>query len=490
MRHLVARSLFWLVWTRAGINVVSIVNTIALARLLTPTDFGLAGLAMIWIEIISALAELGMGAAIIQFRDLQQEDLNTSFWLTMLLSAIGYGALFVASPGLEAWFRAPHLAVVLRVASVSLLLVGLRVVPDGLLRRDIQLDKVAKAQMLGSILGAGSGIVTAVLGGGVWSIVIGSLATALASTCATYAYCNWVPGLRLESRQFGAVVNFSIASLGSKLAFVIQMRLDEFVVGKTLGQIPLGFYLMGRNIAMMPVDRMSGIVSQVSVSLMASLQAQRTQQADLLLQSTRLVAVVSFPVCIGMLLVAPDLIAFALGPKWLPAVPVFRVLCAYAALRSIAILLPPLLSSQRRQWFLFVYSCTLIAALLPALWLGAHVGGILGAACAYLLVTPFAIAWLAHETFRSARVQPLEFLRQLATPAASCVLMTVAVVLTYAGLDAWGMDAALPRLLATSAVGAVAYAGGVLCSGSPVVDEVRTVLGWILRPRGGEAAPP
>ncbi len=101
MRQLVARSLFWLVWTRAGINVVSVLNTIILARLLLPKEFGLAGLATIWTELISALAELGLGAAIIQFRDIDPEDLNTSFWLTMLLGAVGYAGLFLASPALK-----------------------------------------------------------------------------------------------------------------------------------------------------------------------------------------------------------------------------------------------------------------------------------------------------------------------------------------------------------------------------------------------------
>ncbi|MEO9190006.1 MAG: lipopolysaccharide biosynthesis protein [Acetobacteraceae bacterium] len=490
MRQLVARSMFWLVWTRAGINVVSILNMIVLARLLSPRDFGLAGLAAIWIELISALAELGLGAAIIQFRDLEPEDLNTSFWLTMLLGVAGYGALFFASPALEGWFNAPHLSPILRVASISLLLVCARVVPDGLLRRDLMLDKVAKAQVAGSFLGAFVGIATALAGGGVWSLVDGALVASLATTCGTYAYCRWRPGWRLDSGQFGAIISFSLAALGTKLIFVLQSRLDEFVVGKTLGQTPLGFYLMARNLAMMPVDRLSGIVGQMANSVMASVQTDRGHQADLLLQSTRLVAVVSFPICIGMLLEARALIAVALGPHWISMVPVFQILCLSASFRSIMILLPPLLASRRRQWFLFAYSCVTVTVLLPSLWVGAHIAGTIGVASVYVLVYPLVGLWLAHETLRSAGIARLAFLRQLAVPAGACALMACTVILTHVGLDAADVTAALPRLLISAIVGAGTYTGMVLCSGSPVVAELKMVFGWVLRPLGRRSAHP
>jgi len=484
MRQLVARSLFWLVWTRAGINVVSVLNTVILARLLLPREFGLAGLATIWTELISALAEFGLGAAIIQFRDIDPEDLNTSFWLTMLLGAAGYAGLFFASPALEAWFAAPGLSPVLRVASLSLLLICARVVPDGLLRRDIKLDKVAKAQMLGSILGALVGVATALAGGGVWALVYATLATALVTTYASYVFCHWWPGWRLGTRQFGAIVSFSLAALGTKLIFVLRSRVDEFVVGKVLGQAPLGFYLMARNLALMPVDRLGGIIGQLATSVMASLQTERGHQADILLQSIRLVAAISFPICIGMLLEAQDLVLVMLGPHWVSMVPVFQILCVFATYRSIDVLLPPLLSSHRRQWFLFGYSFANIMVLAPFLWLGARFAGTVGVASVYVLVYPFFVVWLVRETLRTARVKWRDLLRQLAAPTAACLLMIGAVLLIHLGLDRVGVAAALPRLLVSALIGAGVYACTILCSGSPVVAELKVVLGWVLRPLG------
>src|SRR5215471_6221552 len=105
MRDRLARSVFWIAWSRVAIQAISFGSTILVARLLSPADYGLMALAGIWTSIIALLAELGLGAAIVQFRDLDDRELNTCFWTIMAVAALAYGALYLATPAIANWFR-------------------------------------------------------------------------------------------------------------------------------------------------------------------------------------------------------------------------------------------------------------------------------------------------------------------------------------------------------------------------------------------------
>src|SRR5215475_13563402 len=152
MRDRIARSVFWIVWSRGGIQTLSFISTIFVARMLAPSDYGVMALASIWTTSVSMLAELGLGAAIIQFRDLEDRDLNACFWLTMGITGAGYLALYFTAPTIAAWFSSPRLSDVLRVVGLTLPLTALRIVPDSLLRKRLELDKVAQAEIAAALV--------------------------------------------------------------------------------------------------------------------------------------------------------------------------------------------------------------------------------------------------------------------------------------------------------------------------------------------------
>src|SRR5437870_2323989 len=116
MRDRIAKSVFWLVWSRGGIQLLSFASTLLVARLINPSDYGLMALAGIWTTTIALLAELGLGAAIIQLRELEEGELNACFWLTMGFTSIGYLALYASAPFIAVWFDSPLLSTVLRVS--------------------------------------------------------------------------------------------------------------------------------------------------------------------------------------------------------------------------------------------------------------------------------------------------------------------------------------------------------------------------------------
>ena len=153
IRGRIATSIFWVAWSRVGIQSLSLLSTLFVARLLSPRDFGLMALAGTWTGMLTMLSEMGVGSAIVQFRDLEERELNAYFWMTFALGTIGYLALYASSPFLEVWFAVDGLSPVLQAVGLVLPLVIIRLVPENLLRKELNLDKVSKAEILATIVG-------------------------------------------------------------------------------------------------------------------------------------------------------------------------------------------------------------------------------------------------------------------------------------------------------------------------------------------------
>ena len=143
MKERIAKSVFWMGWSKGVVQVCAFLSTVLVARLLDPSDFGLIALTGIWIGSLTLLAEMGLGAIIVQFRDLDDRELNCCFWIAFGASLVGYGLLNAAAPMIAWWFGTPMLTEVLRVVSLTLPLTGLRIVPDSLLRKSLALDRVS-----------------------------------------------------------------------------------------------------------------------------------------------------------------------------------------------------------------------------------------------------------------------------------------------------------------------------------------------------------
>jgi teichuronic acid exporter len=142
----VARSIFWLALSRGVVQLLSFAATVWVARKLVPADYGVMALAGVFIATSNVLAEMGLGTAIVQFRDLESRELNTCFWITMTLAAIAYAALALGAPVIADWFAVPRLADVLPVLALALPVTACSVVSDSLLRKRLALDRVSQAE--------------------------------------------------------------------------------------------------------------------------------------------------------------------------------------------------------------------------------------------------------------------------------------------------------------------------------------------------------
>jgi O-antigen/teichoic acid export membrane protein len=481
MKDRIAKSVFWVVWSRSAVQLVSFLTTLLVARLLSPADYGLMALVSVWTYAIALIAELGLGVAIVQFPDLEDRELNACFWVTTGTSGIGYLALYASAPAIAAWFASPMLADVLRVAGLSLPLVAVRTVPDGLLRKGLQLDRVSQAEVASMLVTMPVVLGLAWSGAGVWALVAGSLVMPLANTIASFWFVQWWPGLRVGSRRFREILRYSLAALGARVGWVAYQQVDAVVLGKVSGQVVLGSYSMAKQLASVPLEKITVVANQLALPIMAGFQADRSMMRASFLRGLRLVACLTVPLSLGLALMADDFVWVALGEKWVAMVPPLRVLCVLGLIRSVDTLLPPVLFARYRADALFWWTTTLLLIMPFAFWAGAVWMGPVGVALAWVVVYPIVMAWMAREVLRELELPWTTLWEQVRPVTDAALVMAAAVVATRWALPASDPAERLLRLGLTAGLGAAVYGATIMWRAGPVVGEIAQVAGWLLR---------
>lgn len=481
MKDQIARSVFWIVWSRGVVQALSLVSTILVARLLSPGDYGLMALTAIWVYTLSLVAELGLATTILQFRDLDDAELNACFWFSLALAAIGYGGLYAAAPDMARWFDNPRIADLLRVMGLSLPLFVARLVPDSLLRKRLELHKVSFAEVLSTAVAIPVLLTLAWFGAGVWALVTGALVMSFVQGVTSFWLAGWIPGLRMNTRRFGEILRYSLAAFGAKVGWVAYQQLDTFILGKTSGEIVTGFYAVGRLIAHLPSDKISAAVNQLASPIMAGLQADIGAMRASLLRGIRLVGCVTGPLCVGLALLADDLVGLALGEKWMPAVPVVRVLAVSALLRSLEVLFPPVLFARSRAAFMCGWLACLLLVMPLVFWGGAvRLEGV-GVALGWVVIYPLFAVWLANEALKELCLRWKTIWHQLRPIAGGLLLMTVFIVLLRWGWSGFDLLGRVTRLVLASVSGAIVYGGTIYLWGGSLPHELSEVISWILR---------
>jgi O-antigen/teichoic acid export membrane protein len=480
MNERLARSVFWVVWTRGGIQVISLTSTLFVARLLHPADYGLMALATVWTSIVALLAELGLGAAIIQFRDLDDRDLNACFWLTLSVALLGYGALFLAAPAIAAWFESEPLALVLRVIGLSLPLTAARVVPDGLLRKRLELDRLSWAEIVSVVATIPVVLGLALRGAGVWALVAADCVMPLVQGVMCFWFVHWRPGLRVAGRNLRAVLRFSLTALGGRVCWGLYTQADRLVLGKLTSEAVLGIYSMAKLIATMPAERLAVVINGFVGPAMAQKQDSLPALRDAFRRAVRLTSCTSWPLSIGLMLTAHDAVRLVLTDKWLPAVPTLQVLCLYAVFICIATLFPAVLMARYRADILFFYTLSQLLLMPLAFALGAWWLDGFGVALAWVTAYPLALEWIASRTLREIAWAWRSFLVEL-WPAAAATTMMAAVVLGAQALMGWlGIEHLGGRLVVAIALGGLAYVSGILVFGGAVIAEILEIVSWLV----------
>lgn len=457
-------------------------STLVLARLLVPEEFGLIALGLLVLSYLDALGDLGMASWVIYSRNDDDPDERVAavaFTCSMASSLLLAGLVVLVAPVVARFFGEPELIPVLRVLAVALPLASLSRVHEARLQRDLDFRRRMGPELSRAVTKGTVAIVLALLGAGVWSLVWGQLAGASAAVIGYWRVTGWRPRLGLFDRRLAR----RLLSYGGGIVLVgllgaVLKDVDYLIVGRMLGADALGFYTLAFRVPELAVLSTCYALSQAVFPVFSSLQADRAALRRGFLRAVGILVLLTMPIGCGIAVVAPDLVHVLYGERWLPAIPVVRVLALYTVVASLAWVAGDVYKATGRVWLLSAIGAVRLPIELTVLIVAAR-WGIVGVAVGHLLVSvatvvvEMTIAWRAIGT--SGR-RILSALWPASTATAGMVATAIVTQLVLAGV------APFLRLVVTALVGAAAYGAIVFVLHRDAVAELRGRLIAARRP--------
>jgi O-antigen/teichoic acid export membrane protein len=425
-RNSVFRAFFWLgTGTFIG-QFISWLSTIVVIRLLSPSDYGLMAITAGVISLLTTISELGVGAAIVQAKELTEREIRQIFAWVLITGLIGLAACYASAPWVARFYNAPDLVAMIRVLAVTMFLVMAYIVPQALFIREMNFKVKAQVEISAQLATTLLTLILALRGMGVWSLVAGQMAMHLIKAIAFNASRpRWMAPL-FDVRGSGRLLQYGLTVTGDRLLNFVFTESDKIIVGKVLGNAVLGVYAVALNLASIPMEKVLPIITQVSFTSYARIQDDMERIRRNLIRPTRAVAFAGFPIFFGMSAVAPVGIPLILGSKWEPIVVPFQLLCLILPLKALYPILPPAVFAIGRPAVNLVNMMLLSTVMASAFLVGVQ-AGVIGVCVAWLVAYPvvFGIA-----TIRSLRVLGLpagRYLAEIRFPFFASVLMLVSV---------------------------------------------------------------
>ena len=301
-------------------------TTFVLARLLSPTDYGLQSMVLTLTAFFSLFRDAGLSVATVQRETLTDEQTSTLFWINLGLGAFLTVVVAVSAPFLAAFYKEPRLFW-LTVASASIFLFNsLSAQHKALLDRAMRFGTSVKIDFLSATIGSVIAIGMAALGCGYWSLICQNISLPIVGTVATWIAIPWFPGRPRWTAELRSMVRFGGTVTLNSVVVYVAYNTEKILLGRFWGPAPLGLYTRAYQLATLPVQQLIGAAHIVAFSVLSRMQseAQRLQRAYL--KSLSLIVALTIPVVISSLLFANEIILIVLGPKWITAAPVLRLL--------------------------------------------------------------------------------------------------------------------------------------------------------------------
>lgn len=333
----VLSGVIWRFGERICAQLVTFIVSIVLARLLSPTDYGVISLITIFITVANVFVTDGFGKALIQKKDADNKDFSTVFYFNIFFSWLVYGLIFVVAPFVAAFYKEPILGPVLRVLALKIPIAGINSIQQAYVSRNMLFKRFFWSTIIGTVISAFVGIIMALKGYGVWALVVQYLSNSLIDTMVLWNTVKWRPQLVFEFSRLKDLLQFGWKILLTSLINSVYDNLRSLIIGKRYTSADLAYYTKGIHYPNLIIVNVNTAISSVLFSAMSKLQNDKEKLKQNLRRSISLSTYVIFPLMMGLAAIAPALIKYMLTDKWLLCVPFLRIACVYLALYPINI---------------------------------------------------------------------------------------------------------------------------------------------------------
>jgi len=332
----VLKGVSWNTASRLLRQVFHIGIMVILARLLSPKDFGLIGLAGAFTWFIPIFRDIGLNTAIVQSQELDNLKLSSVFWVQLLLSIFCTIITIILSPFAAIFFNERRLRSIVIAISFGFTLIGLGALHEALLVKYLRFKAIAIRDIFADLAGGVSGVVFAFLGFGVWALVIQMNSSLLVRAILLWKLEKWRPYLKLSLKKIKPLIEFGLFKTLQRFIFVIKAKLDYFLIGKFLGAEALGYYMIAFNFTRKPISQISMAILDVTFPALSQLQKEPSRFRSAYLRIIKYISMMAFPAFTGILIMAPEIVLTLYGKKWEITIPLIRVLSIWGIMNMIA----------------------------------------------------------------------------------------------------------------------------------------------------------
>ena len=473
LRGRVLTGVLWKAATRFFAESSSAVVTVILVRLLTPGEFGLAGMVLVMSSIVPTFSGLAFGSALVQRKAITKQDESTVFWTSLAVGALFSIGGILLSGLIANFYREPAVRPLTMVLSLSFVCSAVGMTQAQLLHRELRYRSLEIRTIAATLAGATVGIAAALAGWGAWALVLQQLVFTIVASMLVWLVSDWRPSFTFSFASLRDLSSFGGHVSGSVLLNQLTQNVDNVLVGRFLGTAALGTYSLAYSVMLAPFTRLTSPLQEILYAAFSRIQDEPQRLAAIWLRVNRVMGAVSMPLLLGLVAVAPDLIPFVFGRHWSSAIPVVQVLAWVGILETLQGLNASVLLARGRSRLYFRVTSLLFVGSLAAFVLGLR-WGVLGIAVCYAVSSTILQPVYTVAAVRAVGIPVLQFIRNLFGVGAASVLMLITALGARAGLVHAGVVLPL-RLAITIAVGAVVYLTSCRLFAPEIFDDLRNL---------------
>ena len=318
------KGIIWSAVDKFAVQLGQFVVGIVLARILVPEDFGLIGMLAIFIALSQIFIESGLGMGLIQRQNRSEIDFSTLFVFNLGVSSFFYLVLFFSAPFISYFFGQPKLTDLTRILGLSLFLNAFAIVQRTKLTIAIDFKSIAKSNVIGMSAGGLCGIIAAVNGYGVWSLVVQTLMGSFASSVSLWFFSNWSPSIAFSKKSFGSLFRYGSKLLIAGLYAQTLNNVYNICVGKFYPTASLGYYTRAKSFADLSAGTIVSVIQQATFPILTSVQYDKERLVFIYSRMIRMSAFFIIPIMTLIALLAKPIVILLLTDKWVSLIPLLQ----------------------------------------------------------------------------------------------------------------------------------------------------------------------
>lgn len=327
LRNKTKKGLLWSTIERFSTQGIQFLFGIILARILSPDDYGIIAMPIVFLNLAQVFIDSGFSNALIRKRDLSEKDLSTAFYFNVAVGLVFYVILFCCSQYISSFYNTPILSGILKVTALTVLFNPLCAVHQALVTINLNFRIQAKISCTAAIVSGIVGVIMAYSGFGVWSLVVQQVSSSLLRTVMMWFFIKWVPQKIWSNDSFRYLWGFGSKMMLSSLINSLYQNIYPLIIGKYYTSGQLGYYTRAQQFSQLPSSNFTGIIKRVTYPVLSTVQDNDKELGMLFRRTLRVTFFVICPIMLCLFAVSDPLINVLLTEKWMPVSPLLKILC-------------------------------------------------------------------------------------------------------------------------------------------------------------------